>query len=708
MKLRHLLPLFIVAFSVTNIYAKNVDKTTAEKVAKNYYYQQAHYFDTPISYDAIQFSDSYVKEINSTPVMYVFDIVDGGFILVSAEDAMYPVVGYCFDKDVKFDMESRGQNYKSFLTSMMEMIEQISKAKISQDTEIAEGWNTYTTDNPETLIATKEDAQVGPLLTSTWNQDYPYNYYAPLDPAGDGGRCYAGCVATAMAVIMHYWGYPYTGEGSTSYYSNYGILSADFGSAYYNWDAMPSSISEQSETDAVLNIAQIQYHCGVSVQMNFDPQGSGAQSSTVPYALHSYFKYPSANYYSRSNTDTWESTLISQLDQKLPLYYSGYSASEGGHAFGCDGYRIVGSTKTFHYNFNWGGYYNDWYSSSNPNGFSSGQAIVKDFYPDATQYPVYMIDNKELTSKVGRVDDGSGPVENYLSGTHNTWFINPQSDVDTVKTITLTWEKFALADGDVVNIYDGNSTGATLLASYSGTTLPESITSTGNKMYIEFVGNGSADGFVFTYKSNRDKWCKSTNTESNLCGTIVSNPEDKYYCPSTLCRWTIKYPQSTNGGYLKFNYLQTYDDKDFVTIYDLGTQELHTFYGTTPTENIPFSASGCLITFKTDAFIQEGNGFSLYYSDYSNEGISNYDFTELNVYPNPVSDKLNVTFTTNSDQNITYQIYDTKGMLINENSINSTSGSHHNTIDVSTLKSGVYFIKFIGSNSTSTKKFVVE
>lgn len=708
MKFKSLLTFSLIALSAIGISAKSVDKTTAEKVARNYYFQQAHYFDTPISIDAINFSDSYVKSIDDIPVMYVFDIEGGGFVLVSADDAMYPVLGYCYEEGAKFDIESQGHNYKSFISSMMYGIKDLITSKAKQEPAVAEEWKTYSTDNATELITAKDDVEVGPLITAVWNQDYPYNYYAPLCSAGgSGGRCYAGCVATAMAVQMFYWGYPYVGEGSSSYYcSGYGMQSAYYNEAYYDWKAMPTSITKNDETDAVLNIALIQYHCGVSVRMQFDPNGSGAYSGDVPAALHDHFKYPYATYVQKSNTSTWETMLMGQLDSGYPLYYSGHSPTEGGHAFNCDGYRVVGNNKTFHFNFNWSGYKNSWYTSSSPDGFSQDQAVVKDFYPDPTDYPTYF-ENVEVTSKVGRIDDGSGPVEDYLPGTYNTWLINPQSEYDTIKTITLSWESFDIAEGDVVNVYDGSDTNAELLASYTGGDTPGSVTSTGNKMFVEFYGNNAAPGFVFTYTTSRQKYCNTSTPISSIYGTIVSNPDDKHYNPKTLCRWNCTYPESTDGGYIKFNYLNTYDENDFVSITDFDTEETYIFYGnTTPDELINYGNKGFQLVFRTDGFIEEGNGFSVYFADWSYDGMREFGLDDIRIYPNPATDKLYITMPNIEAQEIKYQIANSNGMIVAEDTMCSSDIT--SSINISSFPAGVYVVRFTSNTGVATKKFVVE
>jgi len=56
----------------------------------------------------------------------------------------------------------------------------------------------------------------GPLLTSKWHQNSPYNDLCPeLTPNVDE-HCVVGCVATAMAQIMNYYEWPLKGVGNNS------------------------------------------------------------------------------------------------------------------------------------------------------------------------------------------------------------------------------------------------------------------------------------------------------------------------------------------------------------------------------------------------------------------------------------------------------------------------------------------------------------
>jgi hypothetical protein len=61
------------------------------------------------------------------------------------------------------------------------------------------------------------------------------------------------------------------------------------------------------------------------------------------------------------------------------MYYSGHGDG-GGHAFICDGYDADG---LFHFNFGWGGSYNNYLLIDGENfEYSGSQGVVVDFVPD--------------------------------------------------------------------------------------------------------------------------------------------------------------------------------------------------------------------------------------------------------------------------------------------------------------------------------------
>ena len=124
------------------------------------------------------------------------------------------------------------------------------------------------------------------------------------------------------------------------------------------------------------------YHCGVSVDMQYSPQISGAwviQSHSpttdhnTEYALKNYFGYSTSmqglkrEFYSDQQ---WVNMVKADLDASRPIMYAGWG-SGGGHAFVCDGYD---NNDFFHFNWGWGGQADGYFTINalNPGSTGSG------------------------------------------------------------------------------------------------------------------------------------------------------------------------------------------------------------------------------------------------------------------------------------------------------------------------------------------------
>jgi Zn-dependent metalloprotease len=96
----------------------------------------------------------------------------------------------------------------------------------------------------------------------------------------------------------------------------------------------------------------------------------------------------------------------------------------------------------------------------------------------------------------GNLYDSGGNL-NYQPGSASTTTIKvPQG-----QSVTLTFLQFAFLAGDNIRIYDGDSTNAPLIGTFSGTNLPPAIVSSGNALTIRESSNafGNALGFHATW-----------------------------------------------------------------------------------------------------------------------------------------------------------------------------------------------------------------
>ena len=89
-------------------------------------------------------------------------------------------------------------------------------------------------------------------------------------------------------------------------------------------------------------------------------------------------------------------------------------------------------------------------------------------------------------------------------------------------------------------------------------------------------------------------------------------------------------------------------------------------------------------------------------STYAVAGIENERSFNFNIYPNPVSDVLNIEYTSKGPVQV--QIFSSVGELVYDNKI--TSGRVN--LDLSSLSSGLYTVNLIGDNQSASRTIVVE
>mgnify|MGYP001766598453 CR=1 FL=1 len=360
--------------------------------------------------------------INYSDAVHIFSFKDGGFVIIAADDASIPVLGYSFTGE--FGDGAEKSNISFWLGLYKTAIEEIRTKNLDNS-----GTSAVWKDILENRISKFEGKAVEPLLTSTWNQSPIYNMYCPLD---GGSLSVVGCVATAMSQIMYYHKYPATGKSFSSYSTLDQNLAVNYYLSKYNWDLMPNALSSSSSVTEKHEVAQISYHAGVSVEMMYGADGSGAYSEDVPYALKTYFKYNTAvkhEYRSAYNATTWRTMLQDQLNKSQPVYYSGQGPA-GGHAFVCDGYQ---DADYYHFNWGWGGAANGYYSidNLNPSGmtFNDYQAVVRDIIPKTIDLiltnPIEDIQTEETSYQITLGDHFTS-----VSGDAISYAIDPSSSIN--------------------------------------------------------------------------------------------------------------------------------------------------------------------------------------------------------------------------------------------------------------------------------------
>lgn len=394
-----MLLLLVTSFS----FAKKVEVEKAKKVAQNFLIQTKNYsgsvdLSLAHNYEIITQSQFVPDLIEKIPLLYIFDIGNGGIVIVSGDDVASPVLGYT--DAGSFEIDRLPYSFKKWIEGYKRQILFAIENEVESSQYVDDMWRSLS----EGTFQFENERRLNPLCSTTWNQAPYYNAMCP-------GGSVVGCVATGMAQVMKYWNHPAQGTGMHSYnHDVYGTLSANFGATTYNWSQMPNSINGNNDA-----VATISYHCGVSVNMDYSPNVSGAyvveddNPVCAESALKNYFGYSSSLHGEKRvnyTTSQWLQMMYTDLDAGRPLVYAGYGGG-GGHCFIADGYN---SGDYFHFNWGWGGYQDGYFhidaldpggtgTGGGTGGYNSGHQAIFGMVPETTttSYDLALYDNLSVS-----------------------------------------------------------------------------------------------------------------------------------------------------------------------------------------------------------------------------------------------------------------------------------------------------------------------
>jgi len=297
----------------------------------------------------------------SEPAFFVFNNAADGWVIISAEDATYPVLGY--NRSGNFVSKNMPSHIRKRFAGARDEILSIRKAGNKQNPALRQVWEN---------IGVRTKASEPVLLeTAQWGQGSPYNEKCPWVD-GESERSVTGCVATAMAIFIRYNSWPEKGKGTIEEYQfgigsgpkkgiKYTVPSHSIEGKSYDYSKMPVLKNPEIWTEAEKNaVADLMYDCGTMVHMAYGENASSAYSANIIPALSEYMSYSKGAcevFRSSYNQKDWFDMLKKEIDANRPILYGGLS-SEGGHQFILDGYDDAGF---MHVNWGWEGIDNGWY-----------------------------------------------------------------------------------------------------------------------------------------------------------------------------------------------------------------------------------------------------------------------------------------------------------------------------------------------------------
>ncbi len=332
-----LILLISLAATAMGTWADNIPEDEARKIAEAFLGKVA------MARTGVGAESRSLELVHTAKTYYAFNRGNkDGFVIVANDDMVTtPVLGYADNGE--FRTEGMPANMRWWLSVYEKEITSLQARKFQAA--------------PRITRAAEKLENIEPLIQTKWDQGAPYN---DLSPTYKGQKCFTGCVATAMAQVIYHHRWPNRGRGSNTYAWSYKgefqrNLSSNFSSHVYDYDAMALNYNDgkshsETETKAV---AQLMYDAGVSVDMEYGPDASGAQDAKASIALYKYFNYDRSVLRALRDlygTREWEQMLHADLAANQPIFYTGGN-KDVAHAFVIDGYQ----DGYFHVNWGWSG-----------------------------------------------------------------------------------------------------------------------------------------------------------------------------------------------------------------------------------------------------------------------------------------------------------------------------------------------------------------
>lgn len=273
--------------------------------------------------------------------VYVFAAADQpGFVIAAANDS-YPYALLGYSDSSTYDLTDMPPQFQWWLDTQAKAVAKSDGAQ------------------PKTLSVKKASAKedIPPIVTAKWNQSRPYNNLCPMV---NGSRSVTGCVATAMAQVMNVWAWPKQARGGSVTLSG---MTINFDESTYNWARMKDSYSGSYTSVEAEAVAKLMVDCGFACDMNYSPNGSGANDLRAALGMIKYFNYDKHLQYLQRDwfsDQEWADLIYNELHEGRPVMISGNDGTVG-HCFVCSGFQMQQGVELFHINWGWGGAYDGYF-----------------------------------------------------------------------------------------------------------------------------------------------------------------------------------------------------------------------------------------------------------------------------------------------------------------------------------------------------------
>ncbi|UCE07180.1 MAG: C10 family peptidase, partial [bacterium] len=382
--------IFSFAFLLSNpVFSKQVNKDEVARVAESFLEWTITNSLSKQIIRNIKIIEEFKNQKNQQVLGYIVNVRPKGFLVISSDTNMEPIIAYSFQHNWSSDTSSTNTLYHILLQDMRFRKQALNKFNIDVIEKINRKWQTEFQSLTFQQWPEPGTTRTGGWLETTWYQRSPYNDFCPVDPDQDEylARSLVGCVAIGMAQIVNY--HKCLGFANLDFDDEYTTRTrkikidadsskCDFPS-FESLNSLIESIKYKYENDSILtdtDKAALSFVCGILVRTDYTWNASGALTWDVPDVLTDKLGYFNAEcrYF-----DNAYHTIIENMINGMPAQLTinrNHSGSK--HSVVVDGYN---TGDFFHLNFGNGEYSPDfiedaWYHL--PEGMPAGYNVVYD------------------------------------------------------------------------------------------------------------------------------------------------------------------------------------------------------------------------------------------------------------------------------------------------------------------------------------------
>jgi len=604
---------------------------------------------------------------------YMADLGDNGWVLVSGDDAMRPILAFSFENSLT--PEGEWNDAAAYLLNIYQ--QEISLVMKDPSLPRDSRWD------QAALPTDKKAAAAGPVepfIAVNWNQSSGWNRFCPEDEEGPGGYVYVGCVAVAMAQAMSVFEYPVRPRGVKSYvHPDYGSIGVNYDLADpYEWDQMSATSSD--DFNAILL-----YHCAVAVEMDFGADGSGAWVRTAAGAMVQYFNYSNSLSFEDRYTDNeaWVAALAGELEAGRPIVYRG-NPDDGtaGHAWNLDGYYASNSVDYFHMNFGWSGSQNGYYTlddiTPGTNEFNSNQGAILGITPPSS-FP-YDINLSELSVPEEL------PIGSFVADV-----IVSDEDPDNVYTYTCKGPFSVILDdyGPASFYVEDGKLYTEEVFEYDDAD-PEANTEFLLIIVEDQYGNEYQEDFDISIEKVFSGPTSIALSDSSVLegllpgapvGQLIVEDED----PLNTYIYTLQGPYNPS--------IEDYDPPSFYLENDTLKTNVEFDYGISDTSYV-------LVTLEDSRGFLLSRGFTITITEKQSGATGIRELSKgISIYPNPADQYVNIE---GVDGYQSIEMWELSGRMVQKLS------PRNDQLDVSGLKNGIYLLVFDGSDGRLVRKLLIQ